>query len=155
MNIPSKIFDKYNEVIDCTINDLGVVCQLVYVEQVEIIDDSYDNIPDNNSINAHRRRTDQYERSDRNYREVETLENVQMKVYFNRKDFAKVAGNIVLPEGAIFTVFWRSDLPKVLQAKEMIVHQAIKDDIEIRMKMVGAPFPYGFLKNRYMGCYWE
>ncbi len=55
ITIPDSVFDKYFDVVDSTFNIFGVTCQLVYVETVEEISNTFNNIPDNRSVNAHRR----------------------------------------------------------------------------------------------------
>ena len=55
ITIPASVFDKYFDVVDSTFNIFGVTCQLVYVETVEEISNTFNNIPDTRSVNAHRR----------------------------------------------------------------------------------------------------
>ena len=70
INIPESVFDNYYDIIDSTINDIfGVVCQLVFIEKVEEISNTYDNIPSNKSINAHRRKSDNYKRENKVFKE--------------------------------------------------------------------------------------
>jgi hypothetical protein len=154
-SIPQKIFDKYNEIIDATINDLGVDCQLIYVEKVEELDNPDDNRPENRSINPHRRKKDQYNRDNKTYKEVEKTETIKMKVYWDRKAWLKVGGVLVVPDNSIQTVFFGSDLGKVMRAKQLIAHTEIDDDIEMKFKKFGEPFPIGFHKERYWVCFWE
>lgn len=156
IKIPQSVFDKYNEIIDSTINTIfGVDCQLVYIEKVEVIDNSYDNIPDNRSVNPHRRRGGDFKRNNKTIKEVEKLENVKMKIYWERKTWFNVGGNIVVPDNAIQTIFFGSDLDKVMRAKQLIAHKNIKDDLELKFKKWGEPFPVGFHKERYWACFWE
>ena len=65
ITIPDSVFDKYFDVVDSTFNIFGVTCQLVYIEKVEEISSVYDNIPDNRSVNAHRRSQPLYTRQDK------------------------------------------------------------------------------------------
>ena len=72
ITIPQSVFDKYYDVVDSTFNIFGVTCQLVYIEKVEVIDNSYNNIPDNRSINPHRRPGGgNYKRNNKTIKEVE------------------------------------------------------------------------------------
>ena len=73
VSIPQSVFDKYFDVVDSTFNIFGVTCQLVYLEKVEEISSVYDNIPDNRSINAHRRSQPSYVRENKVIREVEKI----------------------------------------------------------------------------------
>ena len=154
VNIPESVFDKYFEVIDSTFTIFGVDCQLVYTSQVEIIDNTFDNIPDNKSINSHRRRRD-HKNQGRTFKEVERFEDIRLKVYWDSREWAKVGGDIVAPANSIQTIFYTSDLDRVARAKELIVHNGIKDLKEMRFTKFGEPFPMGLRKIRYTGCFWE
>jgi len=154
ISIPQSVFDKYFDVVDSTFNIFGVTCQLVYIEKVEEISNNYDNIPSNHSVNAHRRRQDNYKRQNKVFKDVEKIEDIKIKVYWDSKSWIKTAG-MVLPDNAIQTIFFATDLPKIVRAKELIVHKDIKDYKEMRFKMSGEPFPMGLKQNRYFGCFWE
>lgn len=155
VTIPESVFDKYYDVIDSTFTIFGVTCQLVYIEKVEEIADTYDNIPQNKSINSHRRSDDSYRRQDKVIREVEKLEDIVLKVYWERKNFTKVSSEISVPDNSIQTIFFATDLAKIKRAKELIVHKGIKDSQEMRFTRSGEAFPMGLRKNRYFGCFWE
>jgi len=156
VSIPESVFDKYYDVVDSTFTIFGVTCQLVYVEKVEEISNTFDNIPSNKSINSHRRRgPEQYKRQDKVIKEVEKIEDIKLKVYWDSKSFVKTGGNIVLPANSIQTIFFASDLGKISRAKELIAHKDIKDKKEMRFQRTGEPFPMGLRQNRYFGCFWE
>ena len=155
VSIPESVFTKYYDVIDSTFTIFGVTCQLVYIEKVEEISNSFDNIPQNKSINMHRRTKDEYRRQNKVIREVEKLEDINLKVYWERKDFTKVASDISLADNSIQTIFFATDLAKIKRAKELIVHKGIKDSQEMTFTRSGEAFPMGLRKNRYFGCFWE
>lgn len=156
INIPSEVFDKYFEAIDYTIEIFGVTCQLVSINKVEeIAPNPNNNIPDKNSINAHRVRGGDYERANKIIRETEVLTDIKLKVYFDQKSWIGVPNNIVVPDGAIQTIGFMTDLPKILQAKALIVHKDIKDYKELRYERMGEHIPLGFKNERYVGCIWR
>lgn len=157
INIPQSVFDKYNEGIDYTIEAFGVTCQLVSINKVEVVDPApvNNNIPEKNSINAHRVRGGDYERQNKIIKEVEVLIPVKLKVYADPKTWINVAGNIAVPDGTIQTVGYMSDLPKILQAKAMIVHDAIQGYKELRYQRMGEYTPTGFKLDRYFSCFWK
>jgi len=156
IDIPDSVFTKYYDVVDSTFNIFGVTCQLVYIEKVEEISNTFDNIPTNNSVNAHRRRKDNYKRQNKVIREVEKLEDIKIKVYWDSKSWVKVgSSDMVIPDGSIQTIFYATDLPKINRAKELIAHKDIKDLQEMRFKKLGEAFPMGLKQNRYFGCFWE
>ena len=155
VNIPDSVFTKYYDVVDSTFNIFGVTCQLVYIEKVEEISVSYNNIPENRSINSHRRPQPQYKRENKVIREVEKTEYIKIKVYWDSKSWTKVGGDMVIPDGSIQIIFFATDLDKIMRAKELIVHKDIKELREMRFKKFGEPFPMGLKQNRYFGCFWE
>ena len=155
INIPQTVFDKYYDVVDSTFTIFGVTCQLVYVEKVEEISNTYNNIPSNKSINSHRRRQEQYVRQNKVIREVEKIEDIKLKVYWDSKSWIKLGGNLVVPDNSIQTIGKMTDLPKVLRAKELIVHKDIKDYGEIRFERAGAHYPLGLKQTKYFACFWS
>ena len=155
VNIPESVFTKYYDVVDSTFDIFGVTCQLVYIEKVEEISNTFDNIPSNRSVNSHRRDTSIYERENKVIKEVEKLEDIKIKVYWDSKNWTKVGGDIVIPDNSIQTIFFASDLDKIMRAKQLIVHKDIKDKREMRFSKFGEPFPMGLRQNRYFGCFWE
>jgi hypothetical protein len=155
VTIPETVFDKYFDVIDSTFTIFGVTCQLVYIDKIEEISTTNDNIPVNKSINQHRKDPSDYIRQNRVFKEVEKREDIVLKVYWEPKDWVKLTQGIVAPENAIQTIFYATDLDKIRRAKEIIVHKDIKDLQEMRFRRSGEAFPLGLRKIRYFGCFWE
>lgn len=155
INIPQSVFDKYNDVIDSTFNIFGVTCKLVFIEKVEEISVTYDNVPSNRSINAHRRSTELYRRENKVIKEVEKTEDIKLKVYWDSKNWTKIGGDIVSPNNGIQTIFFATDLDKIMRAKKLIVHNGIQDQREFTFTKFGEPFPMGLKHDRYFGCFWE
>ena len=121
----------------------------------EEISTTYDNIPDNRSLNSHRRPQPQYRRENKVIREVEKKEDIKLKVYWDSKSWTKIGGDMVIPNGSIQTIFFATDLDKIMRAKELIVHKDISSLREIRFVKHGEPFPMGLKQDRYFGCFWE
>tara|TARA_B100000497_G_C7497112_1_gene303822 strand:+ start:140 stop:622 length:483 start_codon:yes stop_codon:yes gene_type:complete len=156
INIPESVFQKYYDVIDSTITDIfGVDCELVFIEKVEEIVDNPDNYPENKTINPNRRRNDVQKRGNKVIREVERRENIKLKVYWDSKDWRKVGGGVVLPDTAVQTIFFDKDLHRVMSAKYLCVHNAIKDVHEYKFSKLGEPWPMGLRHYKYYGCFWE
>ena len=155
INIPDSVFNKYYDVVDSTFNIFGVTCELVYIEKFEEISSTFDNMPENRSVNAHRRPQPQYKREDKVIREVEKTEDIKLKVYWDSKSWTKIGGDIIIPRGSIQTIFYATDLDKIMRAKELVVHKDISTLREMRFKKHGEPFPMGLKQKRYFGCFWE
>ena len=156
VTIPESVFTKYYDVIDSTFTIFGVTCQLVYIEKVEEISTIYDNVPGNRSINPHRRNgPSQYKRQNKVIKEVEKIEDINLKVYWDSKSWIKVGGDIVTPDNGIQTIFFATDLDKIMRAKKLIVHNGIQDQREFTFTKFGEPFPMRLKHDRYFGCFWE
>ena len=157
ITVPQSVFDKYYDVIDSTFDIFGVTCQLVSIEKVEEIIYSPDNnIPDRNSINAHRNRGGGgYDRGTKTIKEVESFTDIKLKVYWDAKDWVGVAGNIKAQDNTIQTIGLMKDFPMILKTKELIVHKGIKDYGEMRFQRNGAHIPIGLKQDRYFSCLWQ
>lgn len=156
ITIPESVFQKYYDVIDSTITNIfGIDCDLIFVETIEEVSNTFDNIPQNKSINAHRQNTGDYKRENKTFREVEKRETIRLKVYWDSKSWVKVGGDIVAPDTGIQTIFFATDLDKIMRAKYLAVHQTIADKREYRFVKQGEPFPMGLRQNRYFGCFWK
>lgn len=156
INIPESVFDKYYSIIDSTITDIfGITCQLQFVEKVEEISNTFNNIPPNKSLNAQQRRSGNYKRDQKTFKEVEKLEDIKLKVYWDSKDWTKVGGNIISPDTAIQTIFFASDMDRIMRASYLIVHNEITDIRAFKFVRSGEPFPMGLRQNRYFGCFWK
>jgi len=156
IRIPESVFQKYYDVIDSTITNIfGIDCTLVFVEKVEEIVDNPNNYPDNKTINPNRRRNDTVRRGNKVIREVEKEETIRLKVYWDSKDWRKVGGDIVVPDTAIQTIFFDTDLERVMRAKNLIVHNNIRDKREYTFSRLGEPWPMGLRHYRYYGCFWQ
>jgi hypothetical protein len=154
--IPQSVFDKYYEVIDSTFDIFGVTCQLVSIDKLEeVIKNPNNNIPDKNSINAHRLRDGEYDRGTKTIREIETLSDIKLKVYWDSKQWIGVTGAIQVPDNSIQTIGYMTDLPRVLAAKSLIVHKDIKDYKEMRFQRSGEHIPIGLKQIRYFACFWS
>lgn len=156
VNVPESVFNKYYDVIDSTFDIFGVNCQLISINKVEeIIYTSGNNIPEKNSINAHRLRDGNYERGNKIIKEMEVLTDIKLKVYWNPKEWINITGAIQVPDNVIQTIGFMTDLPKVLAAKGLIVHKDIVDYKEMRFQRMGEHIPMGLRQNRYFSCLWS
>ena len=157
ISIPESVFDKYFDVIDSTFTIFGITCQLVSIEKKEVIIYSPDNNhPDVNTINDHRRGGGTHNRGTKTIKEVEVLTDITLKVYWDSKQWIKVGGSdIAIPDNAIQTIFYMSDLPKILAAKQLIAPKSGKDYKEMRFERAGEHIPIGLRHNRYAACFWK
>jgi hypothetical protein len=155
ISVPQSVFDKYFDVIDSTFDIFGVICQLVSIELIEEIIYPDNNLPVINSINNTIIEGD-YNIGTKTIREVETLTDIKLKVYWDAKEWIGVGdNNLNIPNGSIQTIGFMSDLQAVLSAKQLIVHKGIKDIKEMRFTRFGEHIPMGLKQERYFACFWE
>ena len=155
INVPQSVFDKYFDVIDSTFTIFGVICQLVSIDKIEVIVDPDNNLPIIPSINNHRRVDGDHNRGNVTIKEVETLTDITLKVYWDSEEFIGVSDTIKAVDGSIQTIGKMSDLEAVLKAKQLIVHKDIKDIKEMRFERFGEHIPMGLKQNRYFACFWK
>ena len=133
ISIPESVFDKYYDVIDSTFDIFGVTCQLVSIEKKEVVVYNPDNnLPNVNTINDHRRGGGDRNRGTVTIKEVETLTDIKLKVYWDQKQWVGVTDAVQVPDNSIQVIGLMTDLQAVLRAKELIVHKGIKDIKEMR-----------------------
>lgn len=156
INIPQSVYDKYYEVVDSTFDIFGVTCKLVSIDKKEeIIYNPNNNLPINNSINDHRRGTGDRNRGTVTIKEVESYEEIKLKVYWDSKQWIQINGGIIAPDASIQTIGFMEDLPKVLKAKQLLVHKDIEQIKEMRFERVGEYIPLGIKQIRYFACFWK
>lgn len=156
VHIPQSVFDKYFDVVDSTFDIFGVTCQLVSIEKKEqIVYNPNNNLPINNSINNHRKGGGDVNIGNKTIIETEVLTDILLKVYWDDKQFIGIAGDIVIPAGAIQTIGFMTDLPSIMRSKQLIVHKGIKDYKELRFERFTEPVPMGFKHDRYFSCMWK
>lgn len=156
ISIPESVFDKYYDVIDSTFDIFGVTCQLVSIEKKEVVVYNPDNnLPNVNTINDHRRGGGDRNRGTVTIKEVETLTDIKLKVYWDQKQWVGVTDAVQVPDNSIQVIGPMTDLQAVLRAKELIVHKGIKDIKEMRFTRHGEHIPMGLRHNRYFGMLWK
>jgi hypothetical protein len=155
INIPETVFSKYEEFADAMIADFGVSCTLIYTDEVESISDSVPQVKQRRSMNIQDRNDPAaFARGTSTFRTVESTESITLRVYRTPKDFIKVS-NMVVPDGAIQTIGYLSDLTKINKAKAAIMDAGLAGHEEYRYVKTGEPAPFGFKHRRYIVCYWK
>lgn len=89
------------------------------------------------------------------YKETESSESIRLRVYWNKRDWAKVAPQIQVPEASVMTIGFLTDLTKCLQANYIILVTEQSGLEQYRFTLAGEPFPHGFGKDRYFIAYWK
>ena len=86
---------------------------------------------------------------------IESTEEVQMRVYHNRKDWVKVGFEVDIPSSSIQTLIYMSDYVKIVRAKELLVDVGKYN--KLRYKRSGEPFTQSLKQNptQYAVVFWE
>lgn len=155
INIPNSVFTKYHEGVDAMFDAFGVSGILLSTDKVVQASGSHDTVPHMKSVNSFRRHHEDYTRENTVYQDVENRKLVLMRVYWDKKDWVKAGGNIVVPNNGIQTIFYADNLKDVSKAIKLIVHDGIDDVKELTFKRFSEPFPFGFGHDKYYACFWE
>jgi hypothetical protein len=82
------------------------------------------------------------------FKEEEATDTLRLRIYWDRKDWIRVAGNIVVDDASVMVIGYMVDLPKLKQAIEVILASANNEGV-YRAVLVGEAFPHGFGRDRY------
>ena len=144
MIIPSGVFNKYAEVADLMLSSsaFGKTCTLVYTETL-VSGGSNSNLSQRRTFNSTGPRGDEITTL------TETTEDVVLRVYWDKKSFAKI-GEIELPDGSCMTI-----APSSLRAKlEKAVYLRIfSSDAVHQFSKAAESKPWG-LDSNYIVSYW-
>jgi hypothetical protein len=155
VSIPEKAFTKYKEFVDEMITSFGVSCDVVYTHQVEVISESVPTVKQRRSLNIQNRNEPAgFSRGTSTFKTVENTDTIKMRVYRSKKDFIKI-GQIDVPDGAIQTISYLSDLPKLNRAVALITDTHLAGHETYRYVKIGEPAPHGLQHSRYIVCLWK
>jgi hypothetical protein len=155
VSIPSGVFTKYKEFADEMIASFGVNCDLIYTHQVEVITESVPTVKQRRSLNIQNRNDSAgFSRGTSTFKTTEASDTIKMRVYRNKKDFIKI-GQIDVPDGAIQTISYLSDLTKVNRAIALVTDTELAGHDTFRYTRLGEPVPHGFKHDRYIVCFWK
>jgi len=159
LKIPNSVFDKLNEAILL----FNRTCTLVYPEKQERCSNCFTNTIGGRSVNSYRsggpiafnRGTLCPLCGGKGVKLVESTASIELRVYYNRRDFIDVGFEADVPNNIIQTVGLMSDYAKITKAKELLVPVGAYN--QGRYKRLSEPFPQGFKQNptQYIVIFWE
>lgn len=171
--IPSGLVDQYNEHIDAIIDFNGVDVILVFPPaQVECPNCIYSSVTDRST--GIYKTGGPYPFTDNDTCPYcngvglilnEQTQTIKMNIYFDPKDFLqnKSAGfrqvnidqTFLMPEGILLTKCHIQHLPKIEQAIELRVHNAVTAYKTWTYERIRESVPHGFKSDRYILTYWK
>jgi hypothetical protein len=165
ISIPQSVFTTYNEAVQL----FERAAKLVYPEKKENCPNCYlDTMGTRTrSISVYRSGGPvSFERgmpcpmcNGKGYKLIETTEEIQVRIYWERKNWVDVGIPIDFPQGSIQTIANMTDLPKIDMAKYLIPTEYgnISSYHTMKFTRLGASFPQGFKQNptKYVVTFWE
>ena len=159
LNLPSSAFTKLNEAILL----FNRTCTLVYPERRQTCENCVTNTVGGRSTNTYRSGGPiPYSRGATcpwcggdGYKDVETTDSIELRIYYNRRDFIDVGFNADVPNNVIQTVGYMDDFEKITKAKELLVDIGKHD--KGRYQRISEPYNQGFKQNptQYVVIFWE
>jgi hypothetical protein len=164
INIPSGVFDVYNEAILLFTRS----AKLVYPEKKE---DCPNCIMSN--MGTRNRSMSIYQSGGpypfdrgmpcpycggKGYKATESSDNVTLRIYWDRKNWVKTGAEINIPDMTIQTIAYMADLDKIEKAKYLIPsYDGVENyDPNAQYEKMGISFPQGFKQNntKYVVTFW-
>lgn len=92
------------------------------------------------------------------YKAIESTDTVTLRIYWDRKSWVKTGAEINIPDGGVQTIAYLSDLDKIEKCKYMLPsYDGIENyDTNARYEKSGTSFPQGFKQNKtkYVVTFW-
>ena len=92
------------------------------------------------------------------YKEVETTDEITLRIYWDRKFWVNVGPNIDIPDCSIQTIAYMSDLPKIQRCKYLIPnYDGLEKYSTKKFERAGTSYPQGFKQNdtKYVVTFWN
>jgi len=164
-NIPSDIFDCYNDAVSQIFNRTAT---LVYPEKKEDCPNCI-----LSTMGTRNRSVSIYKAGGpypfelgmpcpycggKGYKAIEATDTVSLRMYWDRKNWVKTGSEINIPAGSVQTVAYMTDLDKIKKCKYMIpLYDGIQNyEVNARYEKMGSSFPQGFNQNsvKYVVTFW-
>jgi len=161
--IPSGIKEIYNEFADEMINNdlIGQDCTLIYPPKKEPCPNCVSNTFGGSSANVFRTGGPMPFNfgncpmcGGSGFKETEITASIRLRIYWNRKEWKNIDIPVQVPDGAVLTIGFLTDLPKIEQANEIILIDKQSTYKNWRYVLAGEPFPHGFQKDKYFMAFW-
>ena len=91
------------------------------------------------------------------YKANETTEDITLRIYWNKKFWVDIGIPIDVPDGAMQTISYMTDLEKINKAKYIIPnYDGIEKYDQSRYERAGSSYPQGFKQNatKYIVTFW-
>ena len=164
INIPSSVFDTYNEAVLLFTR----TATLVYPEKREQCPNCYMNTMGtrNKSVSVYKTGGPYpFERgmpcpycNGKGYKASAASDEITLRIYWNKKSWVDIGIPIDVPDGSIQTISYMTDLPKIEQCKYLIPnYDGIEKYDKAKYIRNGGSYPQGFKQNntKYIVTFWN
>lgn len=165
INIPSTVFDTYNEAVLLFTR----TAKLVYPEKKEDCPNCIMSTmgTSNRSVSIYQTGGPYpFDRGmpcpycgGKGYKAVESTEEITLRIYWDKKSWYDVGVAINIPAGSIQTIAYMTDLEKIEKCKYMIPkYDGMQNyDYNAKFEKAGVSFPQGFKQNetKYVVTFWS
>jgi hypothetical protein len=164
INIPGSVFTTYNEAV-LLFTRTG---RLVYPEKKEECPNCYLDTLGTGTRSISLYKTGgpyPFERGmpcpycgGKGYKAIESFDDIILRIYWDKKFWVNTDFKIDVPDGAIQTISYMTDLDKINKAKYLLpLYDGIENYDESRFEKAGPSFPQGFKQNetKYVVTFWK
>src|SRR5690606_1809544 len=85
--------------------------------------------------------------------EVAVTETIRLRLYWNKRDWIKLASNIQVPEAAVMSSGFLSDMDKCVSCERAVFINEQSELTKYTFSLASEPFPHGFGKDKYFIAY--
>jgi hypothetical protein len=159
LNLPASAFTKLNEAILL----FNRTCTVVYPDKREKCENCIVNTLGGRSSNFYRtggpipfsRGTNCPLCGGEGFKYIETTGSVELRIYYDKKNFIDVGSGTDVPSNVIQTVGLMDDYEKLTKSKELLVD--VGKHNQGRYKRISEPYNQGFKQNptQYVVIFWE
>lgn len=148
--IPDCVFAKYKKYADAMIEELGIICQLVYPSEPKPVTVSVPHIKQRMSMDI--RGENDFARGDQSLITEEVKEDIKLRVYWSKKQYQKMA-DVNVPDGTIMCIGHLRDMNKLERASFLIIYDSQKNK-DFRFEKAAESQVHGLDKN-YLMSFWK
>ena len=161
ISIPTSVFDKYHEGMDCILSSFGVNCTVYFPPLKTPCPNCYFvSIPGIEGTNIYR--------PDGPYpflnklcplcegtgsKLIEESKIVKMRAYFDKKSWDRIVPTIAIKDGSLMTIGKMANLIDIQRSAYITLPN--QNTTANPYTLTGEPIPWGFGKDRYFTAIWQ
>lgn len=149
----NELFSEWKELTDQSYELFGVECSVFYPKKVSVSSPSSNqNTFPLNSINGKRTTGAPASYQNQILNDIQVQECITVKLYWNPREWTKIFGLTIIPEGSIVVLCKMEDAIKINNAEKIQYNDQTNTHTFSR---TGKVIPWGFKKRDYGYCIWK